>query len=636
MQFLPVNYDEMQKRGWNSVDFVLVTGDAYVDDPSFGPAIIGRVLERYGYRVAVLAQPDWHSTEAFTQFGKPELGFLVTAGNLDSMVSHYTVNKRRRHKDVYTPGGVPFKRPDRATIVYCGRIREAYKSVPIIIGGIEASLRRFAHYDYWQDKVRRSILFDSRADLLVYGMGEKAIVEIAEALKAGIPIQELTYIKGTACIVKEKSDNTIELPSYEAVVKDKRDYARAAKQIQNSNDPFEKRSFIQACNGRYLLQNPPQMPLTETEMDDVYDLPYTYQQHLSTLEQGPVPGIEEIKFSITANRGCFGNCHFCALAIHQGRYVQKRSKASIVREAQRMIRMPDFKGYIHDVGGPTANFRNPACKKQMTKGVCQNRQCLYPSPCKNLNADESDYLDILRTLRKLPGVKKVFVRSGIRYDYMLEDSSQAFFKELVRYHVSGQLRVAPEHCVDRVLDKMGKPAFGSYIRFLKKFQQYSKQAHKDQYVVPYFISGHPGCTLEDAICLSEYIRDHGAVPDQVQDFYPTPGSLATAMYYTEIDPRTMQPIYVPKEHEKHLQRALIQYNRPENHALVYEALIKAGRQDLIGNHKKALIRAKNSDYKREKHIKNRNAADRPSHNKKQGNGRKNGQRIKRKKTNRVN
>ena len=602
--FLPVSGREITARGWDAVDFVLVTGDAYVDHPSFGAALIARVLERRGYRVGILAQPDWQNTEAFKTFGTPKLGFLVTAGNLDSMVSHYTVNKKRRRRDVYTPGGLSGRRPDRATIVYCGKIREAFGPIPIIIGGIEASLRRFAHYDYWQNKVRRPILFDSRADLLVYGMGEKAVVEIADSLKAGIPVEELTYIRGTACIVrKPQEENVVTLPAFETVSVDKRAYAQSAQSIHGSNDPFDERCYQQACSGRWLLQNPPQLPLTEMEMDDLYALPYTYAQHPSTLGMGEVPGIEEVKFSITANRGCFGNCNFCALAIHQGRYIQRRSKASIVAEAERMVRMPDFKGYIHDVGGPTANFRNPACEKQQTHGVCRHRECLYPVPCKNLDTDEGDYLDILRTLRTLPGVKKVFVRSGIRYDFMLKDKTSPFFKELVKYHVSGQLRVAPEHCVDKVLAAMGKPGFQVYETFLKAFERHNRGL--DQYVVPYFISGHPGCSLKDAVALAEYIRDHGAVPDQVQDFYPTPGSIATAMYYTGIDPRTMESIHVPMGEEKQMQRALLQYNRPENRALVKKALIKAGRRDLIGRGPRALIREVPPKFKEGNGKKNR-------------------------------
>lgn len=588
-QCLPTNRQEMRDRGWAEVDFALVTGDGYVDHPSFGAAVISRVLESHGYRVGIIAQPDWHSTGDFEVFGRPRLGFMVTAGNLDSMVSHYTVNKKRRKKDVYTPGGVAGRRPDRATIVYCGKIREAYKDIPLIIGGIEASLRRFAHYDYWQNKVRRSILFDSRADLLVYGMGEKAIVEIADSLNAGIPVSELNYIKGTACIIKEMLSDCVELPGCEAVTADKKIYAEAAKVIHGSNDPFNPRPFIQPTGNRYLCQNPPQMPLTEAEMDEIYGLPYTFRQCESALGDGAIPGIEEIKFSITANRGCFGNCHFCALAIHQGRYIQKRSKASIVAEAKRMIKDPDFKGYIHDIGGPTANFRNPACEKQKTKGVCPHRECLFPKPCENLDTDESEYLEVLRAVRQLPGVKKVFVRSGIRYDFLLKDKNKSFFKELVKYHVSGQLRVAPEHVAGSVLRSMGKPDFSVYERFYREFVQYDKQFKTNQFVVPYFITGHPGCTLSDAITLSEYIRYHGAVPEQVQDFYPTPGSIATAMYYTGYNPFTMESMHIPKDREKLMQRALIQYNRPENYKLVHEALIKAGRRDLIGSHKEALI-----------------------------------------------
>ncbi|MEG0074295.1 MAG: YgiQ family radical SAM protein [Eubacterium sp.] len=588
-KWLPTNQIEMEERGWDCVDFVLVTGDGYVDHPSFGAAIISRLLEHYGYRVGIIAQPNWQTTKDFQSFGKPKLGFLVTAGNLDSMVSHYTVNKKRRRKDVYTPGGVPGKRPDRATIVYCGRIREAYKEVPIIIGGIEASLRRFAHYDYWQDAVRRSILFDSRADILVYGMGEKAIIEIADSLKAGLPASELNYIKGSAAIIKEMPEDVMILPSYEQIKEGKTAYAKAAALLQQSNDPFNEKPFVQACGNRFVIQNAPQMPLSETEMDDLYELPYCFLQYEGTLKEGEIPGIEEVKFSITANRGCFGNCNFCALAIHQGRYIQKRSKASIVAEAERMTKTPDFKGYIHDIGGPTANFRNPACEKQKKFGVCKDRECLYPKPCKNLDTDESDYLDVLRTVRQLPGVKKVFVRSGVRYDYMLKDKDQSFFRELVKYHVSGQLRVAPEHVDNSVLKQMGKPSFDVYEKFVKAFEHYDKKLGSKQYVVPYFISGHPGCTLKDAVKLSEYIRDTGSIPEQVQDFYPTPGSIATAMYYTGLNPFTMESMHIPKDREKLMQRALIQYNNPENYQLVYDALIKVGRGDLIGKNPGALI-----------------------------------------------
>lgn len=588
-QCLPTSKKEMCARGWDQVDFALVSGDGYVDHPSFGVAVISRILERAGYRVGIIAQPDWQGTADFEIFGRPRLGFLVTAGNLDSMVNHYTVNKKRRRKDVYTPGGASGKRPDRATIVYCGRIRERYKNIPIIIGGIEASLRRFAHYDYWQNKVRRSILFDSRADILVFGMGEKAIVDIADSLNADIPVAELNYIKGTACIIKDKPDDCVEVPDYERLMTDKKCYAQAAKIIYGSNDPFNPKPFIQQTGNRYLLQNVPQMPLTEEEMDGIYDLPYTFLQSEASLSEGEIPGIEEVKFSITANRGCFGNCNFCALTIHQGRYIQKRSKESIVNEAKRMTEDPNFKGYIHDIGGPTANFRNPSCEKQKAKGVCLNKECLFPKPCEKLDTDESDYLSILREVRKLPGIKKVFIRSGIRYDFMLKDKNKSFFKELVKYHVSGQLRVAPEHVVGSVLRNMGKPEFSVYEKFHREFCQYDKQFKTNQFVVPYFITGHPGCTLNDAILLSEYIRDNGAVPEQVQDFYPTPGSIATAMYYTGYNPFTMESMHIPKEKEKWMQRALIQYDRPENHKLVYEALIKAGRRDLIGNTKEALI-----------------------------------------------
>jgi len=616
IDFLPVSKADLIERNIEQLDFVIVSGDAYVDHPSFGTAIIGRILERFGYTVGIIAQPDYKDTNAFKILGKPRLAFLVTSGNIDSMVNHYTVNKRRRHFDEYTPGGKSGKRPDRADIVYCGKLREAYKNTPIILGGIEASLRRFAHYDYWDDKVRRSILFDSRADLLVYGMGEKAIVEIADALNAGIAIKDLMYIKGSACIINKLEDEYTILPSFEEVSTDKVQYAKAAATQYQSNDFFNEIGYVQAHGDRYLLQNSPQEPLKTQEMDDLYTLPFTYQQHPDTLEEGIVPGLGEVKFSITANRGCFGNCNFCALAIHQGRYVQHRSKASIVAEAKRMAKDPEFKGYIHDIGGPTANFFKPACKKQENNGACRNKECLFPEVCSQVDADESEYLDVLRTVRALPEVKKVFVRSGVRYDYLLKDHQSQFFKELVEFHVSGQLRVAPEHASDRVLEIMGKPKFSVYKDFVNQFYKLNEKVEKKQYVVPYFISSHPGCRIEDAVKLAEYIHEVGTIPEQVQDFYPTPGSLSTAMYYSGIHPLTMKSIHVPKGREKELQRALLQYNRRENYQLVREALIKAGREDLIGNSPKALIREQNGEKRITTPKKKQQRKERPRRSKK--------------------
>lgn len=589
-RFLPMSIDEMHDLGINQCDFILVTGDAYVDHPSFGAAIIGRLLQSKGYAVGVIAQPNWQNSDDFKKLGTPRLGFLITAGNLDSMVNHFTVNKKRRREDVYAPGGKAGLRPDRATIVYCGKIREIFGPIPLIIGGIEASLRRFAHYDYWQDKIRRPIIFDSRADLLVYGMGELAMIEIADGLKAGIPIEQLTDIKGTAHICKEPNfDGAVILPSVEAVMADVLEYAKATALIYQSNNAYDSHVYLQQSGNRYLCQNPPQMPLSQKEFDALYNLPFTYCWHPTYEKAGGVPGLEEVKFSITANRGCYGNCTFCALAIHQGKYVQTRSKGSIVREATQMTKAPDFKGYIHDIGGPTANFSHLACKQQETRGYCKNRECLAPEACKNINADHKPYLEILRAVRKLPGIKKVFIRSGIRYDYLLLDKDKSFLKELVEYHISGQLRVAPEHVSEDVLHYMGKPAFKIYEAFERNFKQTNDRLGKKQFVLPYFITGHPGCTLNDAIKLAEYIRDMGFFPEQVQDFYPTPGSVATAMYHTGIDPLTMKPIYVPKGREKNMQRALVQYNKRENYLLVHEALTKAYRDDLIGHGKKALI-----------------------------------------------
>ena len=595
--FLPVCPEDVKKRGWERPDFVYVIGDAYVDHSSFGPAIISRVLESHGYKVAMLSQPDWHDAESITLFGEPRLGFLVSAGNMDSMVNHYTVTKKRRSEDAYTPGGKAGKRPDYATVVYCNLINQKYKHSPVIIGGIESSLRRLAHYDYWSDKLRRSILLDSGADLLLYGMGELAIVEVADALNAGLPVSELTFIRGTVYKTRDISAVTdgIVLPDYDALLKDKRSYAESFRiQYRNMDFVTAKPLIEQYGENRYIVENPPQRPLTTAELDDIYELPYMNTYHSSYEAAGGVPAIQEIRFSLTSNRGCFGACSFCALAFHQGRVVQARSHESLLREAEAMTHEPDFKGYIHDVGGPTANFRAPACKKQLEKGVCPDRQCLFPKPCKNLIADHSDYIALLRKLRALPGVKKVFIRSGIRFDYVLADPDPTFLKELCRHHVSGQLRVAPEHVSDNVLKLMGKPENIVYKEFCRRFEAANKGLQTKQYIVPYLISSHPGSTLSDAVALAEAIRDMGYMPEQVQDFYPTPSTISTCMYYTGLDPRTMEKVYVPKDpREKAMQRALIQYRKPENYVLVKEALLKCGREDLIGyDFSKCLIPAR--------------------------------------------
>lgn len=593
--FLPICKDDLAQRGIRQLDFVYVLGDAYIDHPSFGAAIISRVLEQNGYTVGILSQPDYHNPESILSLGEPRLGFLVSSGNMDSMVNHYYVSKKKRSVDAYTPGGAIGKRPDRAVIVYCNMIRRYFKNIPIIIGGIEASLRRLAHYDYWSDSFRRSILLESGADLVSYGMGERSIVEIADALNAGIAVKDITYIAGTVYkrkVLTEDLTDAIFLPSYEDMLSDKRKYGESFL-IQSRNiDPVNGQTLIEKyAEHCFIIQNPPAMPLTEAEMDAIYQLPYMRAVHPSYEKQGGVSAIEEVRFSLTSNRGCFGSCNFCSLAFHQGRIVQTRSHESLLREAEQIIDMPDFKGYIHDVGGPTANFRHPACKKQFTKGACQDRKCLFPTPCKNLDADHSDYIALLRKLRKLNKVKKVFVRSGVRFDYLLADKDDAFLKELIEHHVSGQLKVAPEHVSNRVLDKMGKPRHEVYTRFTAKYEAYNRQLHKNQYLVPYFMSSHPGSTLKDAIALAEYIRDTGYMPEQVQDFYPTPSTLSTVMYYTETDPRDGTSVYVAKNpHEKALQRALIQYSKPENYDLVKEALLLAGRRDLIGFEESCLIR----------------------------------------------
>lgn len=592
--FLPITREEMKERGWDQVDFVYVSGDAYVDHPSFGHAIITRLLESRGYRVGIIAQPDWRKPESVQVFGEPRLGFLVSAGNMDSMVNHYSVSKKRRKTDAYTPGGEMGKRPDYACVVYGNLIRQTYKKTPIILGGIEASLRRMAHYDYWSDKLKRSVLLDSGADVISYGMGEHSIVELAEALDAGIPVEDITYIAGT--VVKAKSLDSIYdaeiLPSFEDLKADKMNYARSFYTQYLNTDAFNGKRLVEPYSEHlYVVQNPPAAPLTQMEMDDVYSLPYQRTYHPSYEAKGGVPAIKEIKFSLISNRGCFGGCSFCALTFHQGRIVQVRSHESLIEEAKEITKDKDFKGYIHDVGGPTANFRHPSCKKQMEHGVCKTRQCLFPSPCKNLDADHRDYVSLLRKLRDIPKVKKVFIRSGIRFDYLLADKKQEFLRELCEYHVSGQLKVAPEHVAGPVLSLMGKPEHKVYEEFTRQFYKMNEKIGKEQYLVPYLMSSHPGSTLKEAVELAEYCRDLGYMPEQVQDFYPTPSTLSTCMYYTGVDPRTMQKVYVPKSlHEKAMQRALIQYRNPELYDLVIEALHKAGRSDLIGFGPKCLVR----------------------------------------------
>lgn len=594
MGFLPITKQDMEAQGIDRLDFVYVIGDAYVDHPSFGHAIISRVLEAHGYSVGMIPQPDWKDENSITVLGRPRLAFLVSGGNMDSMVNHYFVSGKRRPTDAYTPGGEPYKRPDHATVVYGNLIRRVYKDVPVIIGGIEASLRRMAHYDYWSNSLKRSILLDSQADLISYGMGEKSIVEIAEALDSGISVKDITFISGTVYKTKDIDGiyDSVTLPSYEEIKAHSEKYAESFRTQYNSTDPFTGKTLVEPYpNGIYVVQNPPQPPLTTEEMDAVYDLPYMRTYHPSYEEAGGVPAISEIKFSLVSNRGCFGGCNFCALTFHQGRTVQVRSHDSILREAQLMIKEPDFKGYIHDVGGPTANFRHPSCQKQMSQGVCKNRQCLFPQPCPNLEVDHSDYLALLRKLRALPGVKKVFIRSGIRFDYLMADPDDSFFRELVEHHVSGQLKVAPEHISDRVLQYLGKPRKEVYEKFVKKYTKLNEQLGKKQFLVPYLMSSHPGSTLKEAIALAEYLRDLGYMPEQVQDFYPTPSTVSTVMYYTGIDPRDGKQVYVCRNpHEKAMQRALIQYRNPNNYELVREALVKGGREDLIGFDRKCLIR----------------------------------------------
>jgi uncharacterized radical SAM protein YgiQ len=598
--FLPISKEDMKEAGIEQLDFVYICGDAYVDHPSFGHAIISRILEAHGYKVGIIAQPDWKDRESINRLGEPRLGFLVSAGNMDSMVNHYSVSKKRRTTDAFTPGGVMGKRPDYATIVYCNLIRQTYKHKPIIIGGIEASLRRLAHYDYWSNKLKRSILLDSGADLISYGMGEHSIVEIADALDSGLDIKDITFIDGTVYKTRDRESiyNAIELPHFEALKADKLEYAKSFYIQYSNTDPFSgKRLFETYDEKLFVVQNPPAKPLTQSEMDSVYALPYMRDYHPSYKELGGVPAIEEVKFSLISNRGCYGGCSFCALTFHQGRIIQTRSHESILAEANKIIWDPDFKGYIHDVGGPTANFRAPACDKQMTKGACPHKQCLFPKPCQNLKVDHSDYLKLLRKLRELPNVKKVFIRSGIRFDYLIYDNDRTFLRELCEHHVSGQLKVAPEHISDAVLEKMGKPGVDVYNRFVKAYKDMNEKIGKKQYLVPYLMSSHPGSTLKEAVELAEFLRDLGYMPEQVQDFYPTPSTISTCMYYTGVDPRNMQPIYVAvNPHEKAMQRALIQYRNPKNYDLVYEALVKAGRTDLIGFDKKCLIRPRQGEY----------------------------------------
>lgn len=606
MGFLPISKQEMEEQGIRQPDFVYVIGDAYVDHPSFGHAIISRVLQAHGYSVCIISQPDWKDEDSIAVFGRPRLAFLVSGGNMDSMVNHYFVSGKRRPTDAYTPGGRTGKRPDRATVVYGNLIRRRYRDVPVVIGGIEASLRRMAHYDYWSDSFKRSILLDSQADLLSYGMGEKSMVEIAEALDSGIAVRDLTFIPGTVYRTKDISGiyDSVALPSYEEMKKSPQKYAESFWTQYCNTDPFTGKALTEAYpNGVYVVQNPPQPPLSTLEMDDIYDLPYMRTYHPSYEEAGGVPAVSEVKFSLVSSRGCFGGCNFCALTFHQGRIVQTRSHESLIREAEGMIREKDFKGYIHDVGGPTANFRHPSCQKQLTQGVCSGRQCLFPKPCPNLEVDHSDYLALLRKLRALPGVKKVFIRSGIRFDYLMADPDDTFFRELAAHHVSGQLKVAPEHISDAVLARMGKPKKEVYERFVKKYRKLNEQMGKKQFLVPYLMSSHPGSTLKEAIELAEYLRDLGYMPEQVQDFYPTPSTVSTVMYYTGIDPRTGKKVYVCRNpHEKAMQRALIQYRNPKNYELVKEALLKGGRSDLIGFDRKCLIRPrkKGKDKRKEK------------------------------------
>jgi uncharacterized radical SAM protein YgiQ len=600
-QFLPISKNDMAELGWEKLDFIIVSGDAYVDHPSFGHAVISRVLVDSGYKIGIIAQPDWKSVEAFKVLGRPKYGFIISPGNIDSMVNHYSVSKKRRKVDSFSPGGKMGLRPDRCTIVYANMIRQAYKKTSIIIGGIENSLRRFAHYDYWQDKVRRSILFDSEADILIYGMGEKQIVEIADYMKSGIELKYIHHVPGT-CYLTESLDNVmdyIEVSSYEKVAEDKLEYAKSFKVLYEEQDPIRGKTIVQKHKKQYLVQNPPMMPLTREEFDRVYDLGYQKNYHPIYEKQGGVPAIREVKHSIISQRGCFGSCSFCALTFHQGRIITSRSQDSIVNEATQITKMDDFKGYINDVGGPTANFRQPSCKKQLKYGTCKHKQCLFPEPCEHLDVDHTEFLQLLGKIRTISGIKKVFIRSGLRYDYIMADKNKNFMKELCTHHVSGQLKVAPEHIDHRVLKHMGKPGGKIYKNFVSDFYCVNKEIGKEQYIVPYLMSSHPGSTLESAIVLAEYLRDIKYTPEQVQDFYPTPGTLSTTMYHTGLDPLTMKPVYVPKSYkEKQMQRALLQYRNPRNYQLVYDALKQAGREDLIGSDKKCLIADKTQAKKR--------------------------------------
>lgn len=593
MDFLPISKKDMKKRGWDQCDFVYVIGDAYVDHPSFGHAIISRTLEAFGYKVGIISQPDWKSKESIAKLGKPRLGFLVSGGNMDSMVNHYTVAHKRRQKDSFSPGGQMGLRPDYATICYCNLIKQTYKDVPIIIGGIEASLRRLGHYDYWSDKVKHSILIDSGADIISYGMGERSIVEIADALNSGIDVSDISFIPGTVYKTKsiENLYDYVILPTFDEMSTDKKKFAQSFNIQYMNTDAITAKVLVEQYKEKlFVVQNPPAMPLTTEEMDRVYGYEYTRNYHPVYGPMGGIPALEEIKFSLTSNRGCFGSCNFCALTFHEGRVVQIRSHESIIEEAIKMTDDPEFKGYIHDVGGPTADFRQPSCTKQLTKGVCQNRMCLFPGPCKNLKVSHEDYVELLRKLRKLPKVKKVFIRSGIRFDYVMADMDDTFLTELCENHISGQLRTAPEHVSDNVLKEMGKPSNNVYEGFVNRYNRINEKTGKKQYIVPYLMSSHPGSTMKEAIELAEYVRDIGYMPEQVQDFYPTPGTVSTCMYHTGLDPRTLKEVYIPKTyHEKALQRALIQYRNPDNYDLVKEALVKAHRVDLIGFDKKCLI-----------------------------------------------
>ena len=623
--FLPISESDMKKQGIKRLDFVYVIGDAYVDHSSFGHAIISRILEAEGFSVGIISQPDWHSCESFKALGEPRLGFLVSSGNIDPMVNHYTASKKVRSNDMYSPGGKTGLRPDRATIVYCNRIREAYgKRIPIIIGGIEASLRRFAHYDYWSDKVRRSILIDSGADLLIYGMGEHQIVEIAQLLNMGIPVNEIKSVPGTVYIESVNGvlpETSVTIPSFDDISKSKKLYAKAAKLQYEEQDAISGRPIVQMDNeNKLIVQLPPSPPLTTEELDRVYELPYEGTYHPIYKKDGGVPAIQEVEFSITSCRGCFGSCNFCALAFHQGRTVTSRSHDSILREAKKLTQKPNFKGYIHDVGGPTANFRTPSCQKQLKVGVCKNRQCLFPEPCKNLDVSHSDYLELLRKLRGLPKVKKVFVRSGIRFDYLLADKDTSFFQELCAHHISGQLRVAPEHISDNVLKFMGKPSNDVYEKFVERFDKINARTGKKQFVVPYLMSSHPGSTLKDAVKLAEYLNAHRINPEQVQDFYPTPGSISTCMYYTGLDPRTMNSVYVPKDYkEKIMQRALLQYKNPDNYSLVLAALKKVNRLDLVGFGPACLIKPNKGEIKNGNNTQRKNSVRKNKRKSKEGN-----------------